>query len=412
MIEIITIGDELLSGETLNTNAHFLSQELTRLGYGVTRHTTLPDEPKRLKSGLQEALQRAKLIIATGGLGPTCDDFTRQVAAELFHSDFVYNETLAQDLERRFGAKLRSLKDQATLPRKASLLPNKIGTAPGLIFEDKLILLPGIPQELRALFFEEVIPFLNRKFPLEKKAVSESLHFCLLIEDQLDALLRELKHRDPQVSIGIYPNYGFLSVRLTAPTSAHLAPFIDALNQAFGSYLFASPNNKLEEAIQEAFVSRKLTLALAESCTGGSLSAHLTAISGSSVYFLGALIAYSDALKKKLLFVSEKTLKEKGAVSKEAIAEMLEGLFRVTSADVAMAVSGIAGPTGGSLEKPVGTIWAGLAMRGEGPDIWTFKARGNRETIILSTTYRLFGALLRKVVYGKKGGSHELLSSG
>jgi nicotinamide-nucleotide amidase len=403
MIEIIAIGNEILLGQTLNTNVHFLSQQLKSLGYVVSRHTTLPDEPDPIREELSEALKRSSLVITTGGLGPTCDDLTRQIAAELFHSDFRYDESIAEDLRRRYGDNLRSLKDQATVPTKAEVLFNRVGTAPGLIFEKKLILLPGVPQEMQALFLEQVVPFLQRHHPAPQRAMT-TLHFCLLIENQLDPILRELRQKHTEVSVGIYPGYGTVTIHLFGPTSKSLQPFLTALQEQFGTYLFPSSTGKIEEAIHEAFLSRKLTLALAESCTGGTMASHLTSLSGASQYFLGSFVVYSNALKQKILSVSEKTLQEKGAVSREAVTEMFEGLFNITTADFGIAVSGIAGPLGGTQEKPVGTIWAALGRRGEAPDIWTFRAKGNRETIILKTSNSLLGALWRKIAYGIRGG--------
>ena len=206
-IEIVTIGDEILAGKTPNTNVTFLSKELSLAGHLIGRHTTLPDDPHLLEQGLKEALQRSSLVIATGGLGPTIDDHTRTIAAKLFHSPFHYDEAVAADLERRFGKTLASLKDQATIPTKAKLLVNRVGTAPGFYFSSEgkgLSLMPGVPVEMERMFKDQVLPLLSTP----ERTHLDMLHFFALIENQVDPLLRELKSAHPELDLGIYPGHG------------------------------------------------------------------------------------------------------------------------------------------------------------------------------------------------------------
>ncbi|MGE3533788.1 MAG: nicotinamide-nucleotide amidohydrolase family protein [Parachlamydiales bacterium] len=402
-IELVAIGDELLRGTTINTNGAFLSRHLSEKGYRISRHTTLSDDPIVLKEGLLEVLKRSSIVITTGGLGATCDDRTREILARLFGSEFHFNESVAADLKKRFGEQLTSLEDQATIPAKAKPILNRVGTAPGLIFtEDQKtwIILPGVPQEMQEMFLNDALPYLLKMHPsgIQKKSVQ--LHFSLLYEGLVDPALRMLQEQYPQVDVGIYPGYGSLMVSLLSSQQQQLEQFQSGLEKKFGSYLFQSPNGKIEEAIHAWFVQNKKTLALAESCTGGLMAAHLTALSGASDYFLGSFVTYSNALKTKILDVPESTLQQTGAVSKETVAAMLEGVFKQSGADFGIAISGIAGPTGGSLQKPVGTMWAAIGERGKTPDIGTFIAKGNRQTRILSTTNNLLGALYRKVAKG------------
>lgn len=402
-IELISIGDELLKGMVVNTNTVFLSRQLKQQGYSVSRQTTLPDESKSLKKGFEEAMQRADLVIVTGGLGPTLDDRTRQIAADLFHSDFHFNQEVADDIQRRFGTTIVSMEDQATVPSKAKILPNRVGTAPGLLFTEKgkiLILLPGVPKEMEPLFLEEVLPFIEKRWPLEEEKESTQLFFCLVHESLLDPYLRELSQRYPLVEAGIYPSHGTLGVALQSNDKEQLFLFRKELLYHFGAYQYVSKNGKIEEAVHDWFLQHRRKLAFAESCTGGMLATHLTALSGASEYFLGSFVMYSNEMKEHILNVSLKTLQAHGAVSAETVREMLEAVFRKTSADYAIAVSGIAGPTGGSEEKPVGTIWAAIGERGKAPDVGTFRAKGNRQTIILSTTNSLLSALWRKAEKG------------
>ncbi len=394
-IEIVTIGDEILAGKTPNTNTTFLSKELSLAGHRIARHTTLPDDPQLLEQGLKEALQRSSLVIATGGLGPTIDDHTRTIAAKLFHSPFHYDEAVAADLERRFGKTLASLKDQATIPTKAKLLVNRIGTAPGFYFSSEgkgLVLMPGVPVEMERMFKDQVLPLLSTP----EQTHLDMLHFFALIENQVDPLLRELKSAHPELDLGIYPGHGVLTVTLKAPSEKLLRFAREKIEAAFSAYLFSSLTGRVEDVIQQQMIARKKTLALAESCTGGMVAQHLTAIPGASEYFLGSIVSYSNSLKQGLLHVSEKTLKEHGAVSQEAVKEMLSGIFKATPADFGIAVSGIAGPSGGTAAKPVGTVWAAMGERGKSPHVFTFQARGNRQTIILTTTNILLGTFQKQ----------------
>ena len=402
-IELISIGDEILKGITVNTNAIFLCRHLQQRGYAISRQTTLPDQPETLKSGFIEALKRADLVIATGGLGPTLDDRTREIAAELFHSDFHFDQAIADDIKRRFGENIASEKDQATIPSKAQTLPNRVGTAPGLIFTEggkTLILLPGVPKEMEPMFLDQVLPFIQKLFPLKAIKTSVPLFFCLVYESLLDPHLRTLSKRYPAVEVGIYPAHGTLCVTLLSMDKEQLFAFQKELVARFDVYHYLAPHGKIEEAVHAWFVKHQKTLAFAESCTGGMLACHVTALSGASDYFLGSFVAYSNAMKEQVLGVSKHTLDTKGAVSQEVVREMLEGVFKKSSADFAIAVSGIAGPTGGSELKPVGTVWAAIGERGKDPDVGIFLAKGSRQTIILSTTNYLLGALWRKAEKG------------
>lgn len=399
-IELISIGDELLKGQTLNTNVTFLSRQLFELGYTVAQHTTLPDDSLILKRGLERALAHSNLVIATGGLGPTLDDKTREVAAELFESDFYFDETIAVDLKSRFGEKMASLKDQATVPSKASYWINTVGTAPALVFSKKektLILLPGVPIEMQVFVEHQLLPYLKTHFPIQRQHKTVFLYFSLLTESKIDPFLRKLKEKYPVVEVGIYPTWGLVSVVLNSDNQKALDGFERSLKQQFALYLFPAQSGKIEEAIQSWFLENQKTLALAESCTGGAIASQLISLPGASQYFLGSFVTYSNAMKEEFLNVSEKTLKHYGAVSQETVEEMLQGVFNCSKADFAIAVSGIAGPSGGSKEKPVGTIWAAIGKRGEAPEVGTFLAKGNRQTVIVSTVNILLGLLYRKV---------------
>jgi len=364
-IEILAIGNEVLSGMTVNSNAAYLSQKLEHEGWDVVRHTVLPDDPGSITMGLQEALDRSTCVIATGGLGPTIDDLTLPCAENIFEGE----------------------------PQE---IPNRVGSALGLIFEteDKmLILLPGVPQEMQPMFEDTVLPYLHQELPIEEKRFQETLHLCLLKEMEVDPLLRELKKLYPKIDIGIYPAYGTLTLRLRSFDKAILQKIKNQIEDAFAKHLFPSKSGKIEEAIHDWFTAHKKTLACAESCTGGMIASKLTALAGASNYFLGSLVTYSNGLKEQLLGVSSETLKMKGAVSSETVREMLAGLLKRTGADWGIAVSGIAGPTGGTQDKPVGTVWCAIGQKGKEAVTGTFLAKGNRQTIILQAADKGLGLL-------------------
>ena len=226
------------------------------------------------------------------------------------------------------------------------------------------------------------------------------LNFCLVYESLLDPHLRELSKKYPSVEAGIYPGHGVLSVLLLSSKADQVENFEKEMRERFGNYIFESKSGKIEEALQTWFVKEGKTVAFAESCTGGALAAQVTSMAGSSDYFLGSLVVYTNAMKQELLGVSKQTLSTEGSVSEAAVREMLEGLFKKTQADFAIAVSGIAGPAGGTADKPVGTVWAAIGERGKTPDVGQFMSYGSRQTIILSVSNHLLGALWRKVERG------------
>jgi nicotinamide-nucleotide amidase len=368
-IEIIAIGDEVLKGITLNTNAAFIAKALSHLGYLVSQHTVLPDDPEILVAGLEAALERASLVIATGGLGPTCDDITQEAAAKLF-------------------------------TQEPKLLDNRIGSAKGLIFSAKgktLALLPGVPQEMKPMFENEFIPILPDYLKLEKKLISELVHFGSLSENQVDPMLRKMKAQHPEMDFGIYPGYGILSVRLTSSKKEDIEDCKAELQKAFADLLFEDSEGKLEHAVHTLFLEKELKLAVAESCTGGMIAAKITSIPGASNYFLGSLVTYSDDMKQTVLHVKKETLQKFGAVSKECVLEMAAGLLKISNADYVVATSGIAGPDGGSKEKPVGTVWLSIAKKEGFNEAIHMQLKGNRETITLWAAQSALFLLWKKV---------------
>ncbi|VHO00901.1 CinA family nicotinamide mononucleotide deamidase-related protein [Candidatus Rhabdochlamydia sp. T3358] len=398
-IEIITIGKELLDGRTVNSNAAFISAHLFRFGYAVERHTTFPDDLQILKEGLKEAQQRSELVIITGGLGPTLDDLTRRVVAEVFNCKLSVNALVATDLQKRFGKELDTLQDQATIPEKAQPLLNSVGTAPGLLFStnDKIVVcFPGVPEEMQPMFVNTFLPILQKRHPpLHKYIVC--LYACFFQESQINPMLKELQTQLPELEIGIYPSYSNVTIMLSSENKASLEYAEKLLKTQLDSFLYTATTGKIEEAIHSWFIQEKKTLVLAESCTGGTMASLLTAIKGASEFFLGSFVTYSSDLKQHILDVPKEILETKGAVSAECVLAMLNGALEKSQADVGLAISGIAGPTSDSSNQKIGTMWAAIQEKGNSPYVFRLQITGDRQTIILKTAYSLFGILWRKL---------------
>ena len=396
-IEIITIGKELLDERTVNSNAAFISTHLFKFGYTVERHTTFPDDLQILREGLKEAHQRSDLVIVTGGLGPTLDDLTRRVAAEVFNCKLSVNSLVAADLRKRFGKELDTLQDQATIPEKAQPLLNSVGTAPGLLFftNDKIVVcFPGVPEEMQLMFVNAFFPILQERYPpLYKRVVCS--YACIFQESQINPMLKELQTQLPELEIGIYSSYSNVTIILSSENKTSLEYAEKLLKTQLDSFLYIATTGKIEEAIHSWFIQEKKTLILAESCTGGTMASLLTAIKGASEFFLGSFVTYSSDLKQHILDVPKEILETKGAVSAECVLAMLNGALEKSQADVGLAISGIAGPTSDSSHEKIGTMWAAIQEKGSSSYVFRLQITGDRRAIILKTAYSLFSILWR-----------------
>lgn len=403
-IEILSIGSELLKGTTVNTNACSLGKALLEKGYKVTKQITLLDDAKEMKHAILDAMKRADLVICTGGLGATLDDITKEVLCDVFHTQAVFNAELAQTLKSRFGD-FPSIEEQATVPRGAQILENKIGTAPGLIFlkqKKALIALPGVPRDMFGML-SDMLSWVEEYFPISTKWHVKKYYYCLLKEDDLDPTLR--RYEKEPYEIGIYPSLGFLRVEVGMQCTSRqkLEKSVQSLEkdlEFFEDFFFKGTN--LEEAVFQNLVEQKQTVSCAESCTGGNLAAKLVKLPGISQVFPGSFVTYSNAMKSHLLDVKETTLTQYGAVSEETVSEMLDGVLQKAKTDYAIAISGIAGPEGGMPDKPVGTVYIGIAKRGDSYDIGRVQGKGTRESIIEYSTNVALAALFRRIVKQKK----------
>lgn len=373
-LEVVTIGTELLLGHALDTNALDLGTTLAAAGIEITRRTSVADRPEAIRAAVADALDRSGAVLTTGGLGPTRDDLTKQVVAELFGRALVLDEGVLRHIEerfRRFGrAMTPSNRVQAEVPQGAVVLPNPRGTAPGIWLEDGdrlVIMLPGVPVEMRGLLAEQVLPRLvaraGRSAAGPRVVRSRTLRTTGMAESAVGEKVGPLEDDLAPLTVAYLPSIPGVDVRLTAwglppaEADARLAAAAERLRVELGARCYGEGTDDLAAVVLDLLRGRGESLAVAESCTGGMLGARLTAIPGSSDVFVGGVIAYADEVKAALLDVPRAVLDAHGAVSEETVRAMAEGAARRFGVECALAVTGIAGPGGGTPEKPVGTVW-------------------------------------------------------
>ena len=372
--EIITIGDEILYGQILDTNTQWISLELDKLGIKTIRKSSVGDQASEITQILQEASSRADIVFITGGLGPTKDDLTKKVLADFFNCGLAMHPEALQDVTEFFAKRGRELsdinRDQALLPTKAQFVPNKQGTAPCMWFEEKGVIwvsMPGVPFEMKAIMETEVLPRVIKHFktPVIFHKVIKTVGIG---ESYLSDLIQEWELSLPShIKLAYLPSLGIVKLRLTAfgddldSLSADVETELARVMPLISSFVFGYEKEELAEVVGHILRKTKTSLGVAESCTGGHLAHQFTQISGSSDYFTGGIVSYANQIKMEQLGVSASILSEFGAVSEPCIRAMAEGARKVLGTTYALATSGIAGPTGGTEEKPVGTVWIALA---------------------------------------------------
>lgn len=372
--EIINIGDELLIGQVVNTNAAWLGEQLNLAGITALRTVIIPDERSAILEALEEAGRRASLVLITGGLGPTKDDITKITLCEFFNTRLVFHQPSLEDVEKRFharGLEVREInRKQAEIPESCTPIRNLNGTAPGMWFEKGntiFVSMPGVPYELKPMVSDYVLPRLRERFRLPV-IVNKTILTHGTGESWIAETISEWEAGLPQnVRIAYLPQPGLVRIRLTVTsTDRHAAEEelehrVKELTALLPDYFFGFNDDSLEEIVGSLLKKQGKTLATAESCTGGYIAHLLTSIPGSSAYFKGSVVAYSNEIKEDMLKVPKETMIKHGAVSKETATEMAAGIRKHFKTDYAIAVTGIAGPEGGSPEKPVGTTWIAIA---------------------------------------------------
>lgn len=390
--EIIAVGSELLTPDRTDTNSLFLTSQLNRLGIEVVRKTIVGDEPESLSREFRAALELADVIVASGGLGPTEDDLTREALSGVLQRPLVQDEEVLKDLEAKFQRLGRVMPQinakQALVPAGATVLPNPRGTAPGLWVEDGpriVVLLPGPPSELEPIFIEQVIPRLEVRVT-GARLVARELRVTGMGESAVDQAIAPIYKGYPDVQTTLLHVPGEILVHLrlwstdAAAAEHRLEEIIERIRRALGESLFTTKGEDIEQVVAHQLIWHGASIAIAESCTGGMLGERMTRLPGSSAYFAGGVISYSDNLKSAWIDVPRELIESRGAVSAEVARAMAEGVRRRAGTTLGLAVTGIAGPTGGTAEKPVGTVHIALADAG-GVQEKAFRLPGDRQRI-------------------------------
>lgn len=369
--ELLTIGTELVRGSVVNTNAAYLGQELTRLGFNVHAQSACADEAMEIKSSLRLALGRSDIILITGGLGPTPDDITRDTVADYFHSPLVFSEKQFKLIRRYYQKRNQAVPDivkrEACLPAIAKPVLNQFGIALGFLIEEKqrvLIALPGVPGELIRLFEHHVKPYLQKRFSYLKPA---SVLIVKTVGLSEPAIMQKIgssffKISDGNFQFGIYPEMGQVGIRIYSDSKQTSHLLKRHIERRLGPHIYSFSDESLEAVIARVLSKRRWTLSVAESCTAGRIASALTKTPGASAYFSGGIVAYSNQAKEQVLLVSPSLIKRYGAVSSQtavAMAEHVQNRFKTT---LGLGITGIAGPTGGSPKKPIGLVYTAMYM--------------------------------------------------
>ena len=384
---IVTIGDEILIGQIVDTNSSWLAQQLNGIGVKVVEIISASDNASHIIDALHRASSQSQLVLITGGLGPTKDDITKNTLCQYFGVGEVFHEETFERLRIVFEKRGRDLleinKKQAMLPANCTIIANDRGTAPGMWFEEKgvyFVSMPGVPYEMKHMTTSYVLPRIVAQFPLPH-ILHRNLMTCGIGESSIAKLLDSFENKmPPYIKLAYLPDLGVVRLRLSAyevttpAQEQEMGRLYDKMKTILDEYVYSEEDIKLEELIGKLFLERGKTFALAESCSGGYAGHLITSIAGSSRYFEGSTVTYSYQMKEAVLGVKKETLATHGAVSESCVREMLEGLLRISTAHYGVAISGIAGPDGGTPEKPVGTVCFAV---------------GDREKII-TKTYQLF----------------------
>jgi nicotinamide-nucleotide amidase len=408
--EIISIGDELLIGQTINTNAAWLGEQLSLISIPVKANQTITDTREDIWNAFDLAFSRSELIVVTGGLGPTKDDITKDVLCEYFQTSLEMNDEVLAKITAYFTKRgremLESNRKQAELPKSCTVIPNELGTASGMWFEKEgkiLISLPGVPYEMKGMMENILLDRIKNRFEA-KDIYHQTIMTTGIGESFLAELIRDWEDRlrNDDLSLAYLPSPGIVKLRITSfhgkKDKEKIARYIQEVSDALPQYVYGLNGETLSEVLGNKLNNLNKTVTCIESCTGGGIAREIVKTPGASSYFEGGFVTYSNALKMKLVHVQQSTLDLYGAVSQQTVEEMAEGGRTVLGSDYAIAVSGIAGPDGGSEEKPVGTVWIAVASAGKTISK-QFSFGNNRDRTIQMTIFAALN-LLRCEVFG------------
>jgi nicotinamide-nucleotide amidase len=412
---VITIGDELLIGQTIDTNSAFIAQELNRIGVWVRRRIAVGDVWNDIWKSLDEESKESDIIIITGGLGPTADDITKPLLCEYFGGKLVVDEKVLQHVKDIFTKLSRPIIErnmkQAEVPDVCEVLFNKRGTAPGMLFTPQppkegtqkiFISLPGVPYEMKGLIIEEVIPRLKKTYSFPA-IVHKTIFTAGQGESFIAETIKDIEASLPShIKLAYLPGFGLVKLRLTARgdnkdfLEKELAPYVTKLKELLKDFIVTDVDEGLEIVIGKILKEKNKTMATAESCTGGNIAHMITSVAGSSNYYKGSVVSYSNEVKENILGVKGETLRSVGAVSEETVLQMVKGVIEKLNVDYAVATSGIMGPDGGTAEKPVGTVWISVGSKNK-TEAKKFYFRFDRERNIEQTSLTALN-MLRKFI--------------
>lgn len=404
-IGLLNIGDEVVMGKTVNTNASWLAKECEFNGFTISKHLTVKDRGKTIKSALEYLYTEVDIIITTGGLGPTVDDITKEVCAEFFNEEMVLNEKVLDSIKSYFSSigqiMLEVNNKQAYFIKNSVIIHNDNGTAPGMISEKDskvCINLPGPPKELHPMFLNTVLPYLKKK---QKNIFFKQGYRLMNIgESQAETLIKSLYDEFPNIKIAPYASVGVLDYIISTNNSNEKINFSKAckkFEEILNDYIIGDLTKTINELIVETLISKNKTIAISESCTGGMLSSLFVDVSGSSLTFIEGLITYSNEAKINRLGVSSETIKNYGAVSKETASEMVKRVALISNADIGLATTGIAGPGGGTKEKPVGLVYTAIYYQGK-VTVYKHNFRGDRYKVRLRSVMAVMFNLYNDVI--------------
>lgn len=419
-VEIITIGDEILIGQIVDTNSAWMATELNRAGFEIAQISSVHDDELHILTSLDEALTRAQIVLITGGIGPTKDDITKLTLCKYFDTHLVRNEEVYKNIERLLEQRQRPMNEltagQAMVPESCTVIQNPVGTAPVTWFEKEgkvIVSMPGVPNEMKHAMSGEIIPRLQQRFNS-----AQIIHKTIIVkgypESELALKIADWENALPHnIHLAYLPNYSIVKLRLSGSSVDSLAlefainQQISTLTQLLGNAIVAFEDILPEVQLGQLLKKLNMTLATAESCTGGFIAHKITSVAGSSSYFKGSVVAYSNEIKAGILGVDADTIEQYGAVSRQVVEQMAEGVRAKMNTGFAIATSGIAGPDGGTTEKPVGTVWIALSTP-EGTFSNKYIFGNNRIQNIERTTQTAFLMAIEKLNESTAGISDEL----
>jgi nicotinamide-nucleotide amidase len=403
---IITIGDEILVGQTIDTNSAWIAAQLNLLGISVNEIISISDKTDAIEEALTRELSRSNLVFITGGLGPTQDDITKKTLTDYFNDELVVNTNVLRRIEDYFNSMKRPVLEvhrmQAALPKKARIIENQLGTASGMWFKKdgaSVISLPGVPYEMKGLM-EQILPILKTEYPLgdfyHKTILLQGIGETTLAQNIADI---ETECRSSGIGVAYLPSPGIVKLRLsgTSLQKEKIETYLHKISNSHTEFAFGQESDTLESVIGNLLRKSKSTVGSVESCTGGALAAKLVSVSGSSDYYKGSMVSYAYELKENMVGVDPNLINKHGAVSQECVEAMAQNGLKLLNVDYCVATSGIAGPAGGTLEKPVGTVWIAIASK-EAVQSKVYYFKHNRERNIELTVVYALNMLRRKLL--------------